>query len=123
MTELETAILEARDTNDFMPVWELFVNTHFYVIVIPNDEGSQTSDFTFAIFQNSETENKPFVIVSELLERLENSSSNKAIKIPGAELIQLLNPEVGIMVSLEDGAFGIPKDQVQWLRESIQIAH
>ena len=123
MSDLEKKILEAKETNDFMPVWEQLISTQLYVVVIPNGSGDQTSDFTFSIFQNPETQNLPFVVVSEILERLENRSSEKAIRVIGAKLIQLLNSEVGIMISLEEGAFGIPKEQVQWLRESIQTAH
>ena len=120
----ENAVNKSKISNEFMPVWELFVNTHFFVITVPLDSGNQTSDFRFSIFQSPETQNQPVVIVSEVLERLgKNSSSTKAIKVTGAKLIQLLNTEVGIMIALNDGAFGIPKEQVQWLRASIQPSH
>ena len=120
-SDFEVAVIEAKKTNEFMPVWELLINTQFFVITVPMDSGEKTSDFRFSIFQSPETQDQPVVIVSEILERLENnSSSEKAIKVAGAKLIQLLNKEVGIIVALKDGAFGIPKEQVQWLRSSIQ---
>lgn len=123
-TPFEKAVLEAKATNEFMPVWELFVNTQFFVITVPMDSGDTTSDFRFSIFQGPETQNQPVVIVSEHLDRLENNSgSNKAIKVSGAKLVQLLNPEVGILVAIPTGGFGLPKEQVQWLRASIQPVH
>jgi len=123
-SDFEVAVIEAKKTNEFMPVWELLLNTPFFVITVPMDTGEITSDFRFSIFKSPETQNQPVVIISEVLERLENnSSSEKVIKVAGAKLIQLLNTEVGIMVALEAGAFGIPKEQVQWLRSSIQSVH
>jgi len=124
LSALEEVVLESKKTNDFMPVWDLFVNTQFYVVTIPLDSGDKTSDFKFSIFQSLETENQPVVIISEDLSRLDrNSSSDKAIKVSGAKLIQLLNAEVGILLALADGGFGLPKEQVQWLRASIQPTH
>jgi len=35
----------------------------------------------------------------------------------------MLNPEVGIVVALDEGGFGIPKDIMQWLKDSLQNAH
>lgn len=124
VSQFERAVLNAKTTQDFMPVWEAFVNTQFYVSVIPMDSGSTTENFRFSVFQSEGTQNQPAVLVSESLERLgPNSSSSKAIKMAGAKLVQMLNPELGIVVGYRDGGFGIPKEQVQWLRESIQPVH
>lgn len=88
------------------------------------DSGDTISDFRFSIFHSPEPHNQPVVIISEHLERFENnSSSNKAIKVVGTKLVQLLNSEVGILVAIPSGGFGIPKEQVQWLRASIQPVH
>jgi len=105
-----------------MPVWERFVNTQFFVVVIRNDSGQQTKDFGFAVFNNP-VDQKPYVLVSEHLERLENVQSGEAIKVSGAQLVQLLRPELGVIIGLnapEKGAFAIPNRQLQWLRDSIQ---
>lgn len=105
-----------------MPVWERFVNTQFFVVVIRNDSGQQTKDFQFVIFNNP-VDKKPYVLVSEHLERLESVQSGQAIKVSGAQLIQLIRPELGVIIGLnnpEKGAFAIPNGQVQWLRDSIQ---
>ena len=120
---LEIAINKARETSELMPVWEFLINAQLYVAVIQFDSGDKTTDFRFSIFRSAETQNKPYVIASEVLERLENQSSEKAIRMTGAKLIQMINPDVGIIVSLEEGAFGIPEEQVQWLRDSIENVH
>lgn len=121
-TAFESVLYASKKTGDLVPVWERFVNTQFFVVVIRNDIGQKTKDFRFAIFNNPVDE-KPYVLVSEHLERLENVQSGETIKISGAQLVQLLQPELGIVIGLnghEEGAFAIPNGQVQWLRDSIQ---
>jgi len=54
----EGEVLKAKNTNEFMPVWELFINTKFFVMVIPNDTGEQTQDFRFSIFQSKDTQKR-----------------------------------------------------------------
>lgn len=123
LSKFESAAITARETNEFMPVWELFLNTEFFVLVIPLDSGEQTSDFKFSIFKSPETQNEPVVLISEEIERLHHNENVKAIKLRGGKLIQVVNSELGIVVALTDGAFGIPKEQVQWLKASTQPAH
>lgn len=121
-TPFEIALRISKQSGELMPVWELFVNTQFFVVVIRNDAGAQTKDFRFSVFNNA-VDNKPYALISEHLERLENVQSGEAIKVSGAALIQMLNPELGIMIGLqgfEEGAFAMPNDLVKWLRESIQ---
>ena len=99
---------------------EHFVNTQFFVVVVRNDSGAKTKVFRFSVFNNP-VDKKPYVLVSEHLDRLENVQSGEAIKLSGAQLIQMLQPELGIVIGgLDGGAFAIPNGQVQWLRESIQ---
>ena len=114
----EGVVRACKVSNDYMPAWEKFVNTEFFVAVLPQDAGSQTSDFRFAIHDSPK--NEPAVIVSENLEHLKSSATDKAIKIRGANLISMLNHQVSILVALSDGAFGIPVNLVAWLRASIQ---
>ena len=116
----ERILLQAKQSQEYMPVWEAFVNTQFFVVATPMDSGETTKNFRFSIFNSPESKNQPMVIISESLDKLSNSSSDNAIKITGAKLVQMLNHEVGIVIAFSDGAFGIPKEQVQWLRESIQ---
>lgn len=118
----EQVVISSKASGDYMPAWECFVNTEFFVPVIRSDVGKQTKDFRFVV-QNNPQDKKPYVIVSEELGRLENPHSAEAIKIKGAALIEQLNPEVGILVSLSNGGFGMPADLVAWLRASIQPAH
>jgi len=123
LSPFEKVTLEARKTQDFMPVWERFVNTEFFVSIIPLDSGKQTSDFRFSILNGPGTNTEPVVLVSENLQRLSIAESGKSIKLRGGKLIQMINPEVGIVVVLSDGAFGIPKERVQWLKSSIQTVN
>lgn len=121
-TDFESVLYASKKTGELMPVWERFVNTRFFVVVIRNDSGQQTKDFRFVVFNNP-VDKKPYVLVSEHLERLENVQSGEAIKVSGAQLVQLLRPELGLVIGLndpEEGAFAIPNGQVQWLRDSIQ---
>ena len=123
-TIFQQALLKSKTTTEMMPVWELFVNTQFFVVILRNDEGDQTKDFRFAIFNNPVDE-KPYVIVSENLESLStNAVSQQAIKVSGAKLIEMLQPELGIVIGglEEGGGFCRPDDIVQWLRASIQPA-
>jgi hypothetical protein len=116
----EKVVRACQATNDYMPAWEKFVNTEFFVAVLPQDSGSQTKDFRFAI--HNSPKNEPTVMVSEELEYLKSSATDKAIKMRGAILISTLNHQVSILVALSDGAFGIPVNLVAWLRASIQPA-
>jgi len=120
-SSFEAILLVSKKTGDFMPVWESFVNTQFFVVIVRQDDGQKTKDFRFSVFNNPVDE-KPYVLVSEYLERLDNAQSGEAIKVSGAKLVQLLRPELGIVIGgLKDGgAFAMPNDRVQWLRESIQ---
>lgn len=103
-----------------MPAWEKFVNTDFYIAVVRNDEGPQTSDFQFVVKPSVQHDGKPIVIISEEVQRLECPQTSEAVKMKGAALIGMLHPEVGILIALSDGGFGMPADLVAWLRASMQ---
>lgn len=120
-TTFESVLDASKKTGELMPVWERFVNTQFFVVVVRNDIYQKTKDFRFVVFNNP-VDKKPYVLISEHLARLENVQSGEAIKVSGAQLVQLLQPELGIVIGLNDpdnGAFAIPNGQVQWLRDSI----
>ena len=121
-TPFESVLYASKQTGELMPVWERFVNTQFFVVVIRNDNGKKTKDFRFSVFNNP-VDKQSYVLVAEHLERLDNVQSGEAIKVSGAQLIQLLQSELGIVIGLNDpekGGFVIPNGQVQWLRASIQ---
>lgn len=121
-TPFESVLYASKQTGELMPVWERFVNTQFFVVVIRNDVGQKTKDFRFSVFNNP-VDKKSYVLVSEHLERLDNVQSGEAIRVFGAQLIRLLQSELGIVIGLNDrekGGFVIPNGQVQWLRASIQ---
>lgn len=119
-TTFESVLYASKKTGELLPVWELFVNTQFFAVVVRNDSGAKTKDFKFSVFNNP-VDKKPYVLISEHLDHLENVQSGEAIKVSGAQLVQMLQLELGIVIGgLDSGAFAIPKSQVQWLRESIQ---
>ena len=120
LESFEDIVRACKATGDYMPAWEMFVNADFFVAVLPQDVGNQTSDFLFVILKSQNEE--PAVIVSENLERLKLSETDTAIKMRGANLISTLDHQVGILVGLSEGAFGIPVKLVSWLRASIQPA-
>lgn len=114
--------MSSKSSGDYARAWECFVNTEFFVPVVRFDAGEQTKDFRFVVQTNPQDES-PLVIIAEELERLQNPNSAEAIKIRGGKLIELLNPELGILVALSDGGFGMPADLVGWLRSSLQPVH
>ena len=114
----EQSVKAATASQDFIPAWEMFVRSAFFVAVLPQDEGVQTSDFLFQVRDGPRGE--PMVMVSEDLDRLQAREVDKAIRMHGGELISMLNPGVGILVSLSDSDFGIPVDMVATLRAAIQ---
>jgi hypothetical protein len=119
-TAFESVLFASKKTGELLPVWECFVNTQFFVVVVRNDHGETTSDFRFFVF-NHPVDRKAYVLVSEHLDRLGDAHGGEAIRLSGAQLVQMLPPELGIVAGGLDGeAFAIPDGQVQWLRESIQ---
>jgi len=116
----ETAVIKAKETQDFSPVWNSFVNTHFFVQILQKNSGEKVTDFRFIVRQSPETRNEPTIFVTEVLERLRSEGEGKAIRMTGAELINKLNPNVGITTIIHDGGFTLPSGLVGWLRESMQ---
>ena len=119
-SEFDNIVMNAVKKNNYMPVWHAFLNTTFYVNIIPHNDGEKTKDFEFSVFKTSATKNEPVVSISEKLERLSHSKSVTAVTMRGGKLLQLLKPGVGIVIALPEGGFGIPIKQVQWLRASTQ---
>jgi hypothetical protein len=122
MEIFENVVRACKKSGNFMPAWESFVNTEFYTAIIQKDNGLQTGDFQFQVKTSPQGNGEPMVFVSEVLERLDGMGTATAIKLKGAELVRMLNPEVGVLVVLSEGGFGIPAGLVAWLRESMQPA-
>ena len=116
----EKVVSACKPSNDYLPAWEKFINTEFFIAVLPQDTGNQTRNFHFVI--HNSPKDGPTVIVSENFDYLKLSATGKAIKMRGANLISTLNHQVGILVALSDGAFGMPANLVAWLRAGIQPA-
>ena len=122
-SEFEAVLKTSKAINEFMPVWELFVNTKFFVPIIQDGSGESATGFLFSIIAYPDN-NSPSVMISEQLERLANMQTESAIYITGTELIKMLHAEVGVVINTnlpdENSIFVIPKGVVRWLKESIQ---
>jgi len=119
VTSFENVLLSCKSRGDFEPAWQCFANTYFFVPVLRNDSGEQTKDFRFSISTYPQ-DGKPYVLVSEVLDRLQISQSSEAIREIGGKLIAMLNPELGLIIGLNDGGFAMPADLLGWLRASLQ---
>ena len=103
-----------------MPAYQLLVNTEFFVPVLQKDSGNATQDFRFAV--RGDINNAPMLVISEEMSRLHAQGTTTAIKMRGSELISRLHPQVGIIVALSNGGFGLPAEKVQWLKRCMQPA-
>jgi hypothetical protein len=119
MTEFERILQSCKASGNFMPAWERFINTQFFASIIPQDSGPKTSSFQFQLLRSPQ-DGGPCVPISEHLQKLSVTQGQKAIQEFGGKIVTMLNPEVGIIIALSDGAFGMPANLVAWLRASIQ---
>lgn len=125
---LESAIMAAQESGDYMPAYQLLVNTDFFVPVLRKDQGATTKDFRYAV--RGDLRDEPVLVISEELARLHAQATDeaieqgtaRAIKMRGSKLITTLHPEVGIIVALSNGGFGMPAKTVAWLKKSMQPA-
>lgn len=83
--------------------------------------GPQTKDFRFHILMGPE-DKKPVLVISESLHRLTRVNGVQAIKLRGDALLRMLHADVGVLIALTDGVFGIPVELASWLRNSTQSA-
>jgi hypothetical protein len=115
----ETIVKACTKTSDFLPAWQKFANTMFFVAVLPDNPEAANGGFDFIVHISEKTKG-PAVVIAETLEHLKNPATNKAIRINGTRLIAMLPVEAGVLVALSDGAFGIPATLVGWLRATIE---
>ena len=117
--QFEEIVKKCKVSGDYMPAWELFVNTKFYVGIHRLDSGDVMRDFRFLIF-DSPNDGSPCLIVSEVLERLSKEKSKDWLCMTGSELIRKSRPGLSILVALSDAGFGVPSNVIEWLRKSMQ---
>jgi len=116
----ETIVKACKATSNFLPAWQKFANTLFFVAVLPQDPEAATGGYDF-IVDVSEMTKGPAVVIAETIDHLESPATNKAVRLNGTKLITMLPADVGILVVFGDGTFGIPADLVGWLRGNIKI--
>lgn len=119
-TPFETALYRARETGDYAPVWQAFAETGFFIGLRPNEQGGYGQDARFAVYQDGEGGH--LVIVSEDAKRLAGTEGTMAAKLTGAQLLPLLNPQLGMAVALDDSGFVMPPGLLARLRSGLQQA-
>ena len=113
----EQVLTAAQADGAFTPAWKKFVNTRFFVPVVPSDSDSRK--FTLHV---QEADGKRSVTISEVRERMAAHSGNALIAMSGADVVRRLQAEAGILVALSDRAFGIANERVEWLRKGIEAS-
>jgi len=122
LTPFNMRLYTAKQDDNYMPVWEAFVNTKFFVPVHPAEGQSETiSDFRFAVHELGP--GNPGVTIAEDLELLRlNNLPDTAIQMGGAKLVQSLHPKIMVAIALPNNdVFMMPADHLQWLRDSMQL--
>ena len=82
----------------------------------------ETGEFRFKVLDFGQQEQKPTLMVSEHSEYLPRDDQPlHVIEILGGKLVHELHPDIDVMVAGPHGGFGIPSEQVEWLRASTQV--
>jgi hypothetical protein len=118
-SDFEILAIQCKVSGNYMPAYEKFVNTRFYVGIIPAPPGEPADNFRFILGKSPE-DNGPCVIVSETQDRLQKQKAKQHLHIMGSELVRKLNPQVSILVALSDRGFGINTKTVNMLKVSMQ---
>ena len=74
-TAFESALYASKKTGELLPVWEHFVNTQFFVVVVRNGSGAKTKVFRFSVFNNP-VDKKP--AVKSNFQRLQEAKQRNA---------------------------------------------
>ena len=116
----ETALYHARQSGDESHLAQVFADTEFFVGILQEPEQQAGADFRFAVYNGQNGEH--VVMVSEDISRLAGGGGQLAAKMYGRELIPLLHPQLGIVVALEEGGFGMPAPLLAQWRKALQQA-
>jgi uncharacterized membrane protein YhaH (DUF805 family) len=111
----EQILTAAEADGSFTPAWKKFVNTKFFVPVVPKT-GPDAKGFTLLVASGQ------VIKISEVRERLEAPSGGVLASLSGADVVRLLQAEADILVALSDRVFNIAKDRVDWLKKGIEAA-
>lgn len=121
-TPFNTKLATAKETGDLLPVWEEFVNTSFLLPVQTREEGDEESDFQ--VLLRPGPDGGPALLIAETPELLlgEGQTQIGTLRMSGGKVVQTMDPGMTLMIAVAnfDQIFVAPKEQVQWLRDSIQ---
>lgn len=115
----EQVLIAAQAAGSFTPAWKKFVNTKFFVPVIRSAD-EDPAKFTLRIAQIAQNGGRS-ILISEVRERLDQPVSGLA-SLSGAQVVRLLQADASILVALSGRAFSIAKEQVEWLKRSVEAA-
>lgn len=113
----EQILTAAEADGQFTPAWKKFVNTKFFVPVVPSG-GADGKGFTLLMGQDGGKS----IRISEVRERLAAPSGGVLASLSGADVVRLLQAEAAILIALSDRVFSIAHDRVEWLRKGIEAA-
>lgn len=122
-TEFSKVLDEAKEKNDFNIVWEPFVNTRFHVPVEARSGPDDTSPVKPLVRTRPDfLEGEPTLLVSEHIPLLAGKNQHEiaTIEMFGVQIAEILPATINMIILGPNGAFVVPKEKVQWLRESIQ---
>lgn len=116
----EQVLTAAQAEGSLTSAWKKFVNTKFFVPVVRSPD-NDPKKFTLHL-ANGPEQGGPAVRISEVRERLEQAQGATLATLTGADVVRMLHAEAAILVALNDRAFTIAKDRVDWLKKGIEAA-
>lgn len=114
---------QAKEQNDFNIVWEPFVNTAFHVPVEARSGPDDTSPVKPLVRSRPDfLEGEPTLLISEHIPLLAGKGQTEiaTIEMYGVQIAEILPPTINLIILGPKGAFVVPKEKVQWIRESIE---
>jgi hypothetical protein len=116
----EQVLIAAQAEGSLTSAWKKFVNTKFFVPVVRSAD-NDPKKFTLHL-ANGPEHGGPAVRISEVRERLEQAQGATLATLSGADVVRMLHAEAAILVALNDRAFTIARDRVDWLKKGIEAA-
>lgn len=113
----EQILTAAEADGQYNPAWKKFVNTRFFVPVVPNG-GADAKGYTLLLGADG----GKAITISEVRERLAAPSGGVLASLSGADVVRLLQAEAAILIALSNRVFSIAGERVEWLKKGIEAA-
>jgi uncharacterized membrane protein YhaH (DUF805 family) len=115
----EQVLTAAQADGAFAPAWKKFVNTRFFVPVVP--AAGDARKFTLHLAPGAEHGSQA-IRISEVRERLAQPQGTTLATLTGADVVRMLHAEADILIALSDRAFSIARERVDWLKKGIEAS-